>query len=121
MNPKQRLDRACLALCRQIVFIRADNKCQCGCGRAAQDPSHIINRDRKNTRYFLDNQVALSRVCHDHARPKELKARHIKIIGQAKYDFLEALSKEYKCWRENDLKILKSDLTEILKNSKEVK
>jgi hypothetical protein len=75
-----------------------------------------MNRDRQNTRYFLDNQVALSRFCHDHTRPKELKARHIKIVGQAKYDFLEALSKEYKCWREVDLKDLKADLESILRN-----
>ena len=114
MTAKQQLDRACLSLCRKIVFIRAKNKCECGCGRAAQDPSHIINRDRQNTRYFLDNIVALSRTCHDHSRPLKLKALHIKIIGQDKYDELEALSKEYKCWREVDLVELRKSLKEIL-------
>ena len=113
MNAKQRLDRACLALCRQIIMLRDGHKCRV-CKRAATDTIHIFDRDIKMLRYDIHNLYAGCRVHHDHDYPYELKAQHIEVVGWAEWLRLEALSKEYKCWREIDLKDLKVTLTEVL-------
>ena len=117
MRSKKQLDIDCLSLCKQIIKIRAHGICECGCGRKGDDPSHIINRDRAATRYDLENIVLLSRVCHDHDRPKELKKRHIRIIGQKKFDEVEKRSKAYKKWTVVDLQELKKELSETLKEA----
>lgn len=113
---RKSLDKECLALCKKIIFKRAEYRCECGCGRGAKDPSHIFDRDIQVLRYDLNNQVALSRPCHDHGRPTELRERHIKIIGLDKYLELEARSKEHKIWREWELKELRTELRRIYKS-----
>jgi len=113
MNKRRRLDLECLKLCREIVLTRADYRCECGCGRAASDPSHVFDRDCQNTRYDLENIVALSRKCHNHDRPLELEATHRKILG-VKYEEVEARSKMLRApWRTWELLELREKLTEI--------
>jgi hypothetical protein len=110
MTKRQRLDRDCLKLCGDIVLLRSDFRCQCGCGRPAKDPSHVFDRDCQNTRYDLDNLVALARHCHDHDKPRELKAIHRKILGE-KYEEVEARSKVLRApWRVWELELLKEHL-----------
>lgn len=89
--------------------------CECGCGRRGDDMSHIINRDRAATRYDLENLVLLCRKCHNHDRPRELKGRHIRIIGQERYEILREKSRGYKKWTVVDLLELKKELSVILK------
>ena len=114
LTKRKALDRDCLKLCREIVLARAGYRCECGCGRAASDPSHVFDRDCQNTRYDLDNLVALSRRCHDHDRPLELEATHRKILG-VKYDEVEKRSKVLRMpWRVWELKELKKKLRIIL-------
>lgn len=117
MPNKKQLDKECLFLCKKIIMLRASGMCECGCGRIANDPSHVINRDRLATRYDIDNIVALNRYCHNHDLPVELKERHIRIIGQKKYDELRLRgeSREHKQWRLTDLIELKQQLTEMLR------
>lgn len=114
---KKQLDIDCLSLCKQIIKIRAHGMCECGCGRRGDDTSHVINRDRAATRYNLENLVLLSRKCHDHDRPKELKARHISIIGMERYEKLRDKSRVYKKWTVVDLQELKKELSETLKKT----
>ena len=113
MNPKQRLDRACLALCRKIIMLRDGHKCRV-CYRAATDTIHIFDRDIAMLRYDLHNLYAGCRVHHNHDKPLDLIKQHISVVGQAEMFRLSVLAQEYKCWREPDLKELKSDLKETL-------
>lgn len=118
---RRRLDWECLKLCGDIILMRAGFRCQCGCGRAAKDPSHVFDRDMQNTRYDLDNLVALSRYCHNHDRPKELNALHRKVLGEERYAELEKRAKQIRLpWRIHELQQLKKDLLtlkEIIKNN----
>ena len=114
MTKRRRLDLECLKLCRKIVLARADYRCECGCGRAASDPSHVFDRDCQNTRYDLNNIVALARKCHDHDRPLELEATHRKILG-VKYEEVQARSKILRApWRTWELLELRGEFKELL-------
>lgn len=50
-------------LIRQLVFEKANNRCQ-WCGGHADDPHHIIGRSHLMHRWRLFNILALCRRCH---------------------------------------------------------
>lgn len=115
MNAKQKLDRACLSLCRKIVMLRDGYKCRVsGCNRGATDTVHIIDRDVSITRYDIHNLYAGCRIHHEHDRPLDLIKQHISVVGQAEVFRLSVLAQEYKCWRAPDLELLRDSLKEIL-------
>lgn len=117
-NPKQKLEDENDKLWSEAVKIRANHKCQLGCGRTASDAHHVA-RKSASVRWDMDNGIALCRPEHDHDHEAEMNAKIIKVIGQAEFDRLEAKSREIKKWNIPDLTELRDRLKEILKNYKE--
>ena len=114
MNAKQRLEKACDDLCREIVKLRDKNKCRL-CEGIGCDPHHIARRGG-NVRWFIDSIILICRDCHRTGHDDELNMNIniVRVIGAEKFEELQMMAREIKQWKQADLKILKSDLTEIL-------
>ena len=114
MNPKQRLEKACDDLCREIVKLRDKNKCRL-CEGIGCDPHHIARRGG-NVRWFIDSIILICRDCHRTGHDDELNMNIniVRVIGAEKFEELQMMAREIRQWKQADLKILKSDLTEIL-------
>lgn len=110
-NSKQRIEDELDKLWSKIIKIRAGYKCQIT-GKAATDAHHIA-RKSATVRWELSNGIALARKEHDHDHEAEMNAKIIKVIGQAKFNELEAKARETKRWREPDLVELRDSLKEI--------
>ena len=114
MNAKQRLEKACDDLCREIVKLRDKNKCRL-CEGIGCDPHHIARRGG-NVRWFIDSIILICRDCHRTGHDDELNMNIniVRVIGAEKFEELQMMAREIKQWKQANLKILKSDLTEIL-------
>jgi hypothetical protein len=50
---------------RATAFLRAGGKCECGCGRAAEEPHHIWPEEKWPALVAVpDNIICISRICH---------------------------------------------------------
>ena len=115
MNPKQRLEKACDDLCREIVRRRDKGKCRL-CQNPGIEPHHI-SRKSGNVRWFLDNLIWICRNCHRTGHDDELNMNIniVRVIGAEKFEELQMMARQIRQWKLEGLKNLKSDLTEILK------
>ena len=112
MNAKQRLEKDCDKLCSGIVRLRDKGKCRL-CGQPGCDPHHIA-RKSGNVRWFIDNLIWTCRKCHDHDDELNMNINVVRVIGAEKFEELQMMARGIRQWKQADLKILKSDLTEIL-------
>ena len=114
MNAKQRLEKACDDLCREIVKLRDKNKCRL-CEGIGCDPHHIARRGG-NVRWFIDSIILICRDCHRTGHDDELNMNIniVRVIGAEKFEELQMMARGIRQWKQADLKILKSDLTEAL-------
>ena len=112
MNPKQRLEKDCDDLCLEIVKLRDKNKCRL-CEGIGCDPHHIARRGG-NVRWFIDSILLVCRKCHTHDNELNMNINIVRVIGAEKFEELQMMARGIKQWKQADLKILKSDLTEIL-------
>ena len=114
MNAKQRLEKDCDDLCREIVKLRDKNKCRL-CEGIGCDPHHIARRGG-NVRWFIDSIILICRDCHRTGHDDELNMNIniVRVIGAEKFEELQMMARGIRQWKQADLKILKSDLKEIL-------
>ena len=114
MNAKQRLEKACDDLCREIVKLRDKNKCRL-CEGIGCDPHHIARRGG-NVRWFIDSIILICRDCHRTGHDDELNMNIniVRVIGAEKFEELQMMARQIRQWKLEGLKDLKSDLTEIL-------
>lgn len=111
MQKNHPLYRECDRLWSKCVKARANYRCQVGgCGRTATDAHHVISRHCASLRFDLRNGVALCRSHHDHSRPLDLIAQHIKVVGQEEVFRLCILSQKLATYRRADLVLIRDKL-----------
>lgn len=118
-------DRVLLDLWREIVFTKADHKCElCGSTRKKLDPHHIFGKRKKSTRYDPQNGVALCAYgCHKygkyaaHEHPEWFRRWLIERIGENAYEILYVRSRTP---AKIDYKLTKLYLEKELEKLKEI-
>jgi len=108
------IERRCRILWQQIVTIR-DGACLL-CGWYLITGHHVFGRTHNGSSFDPDSGISLCVDCHERVRqnPKEAHALLKSKIGEERYIYLEALSRESVRLREPDFREIANKLSKML-------
>ena len=104
----------------KLIRRRAEGKCEY-CGQYPKPQGyhchHFIGRRYRNTRYELDNGVALCMACHNlmHDFPDESQAFFVKRVGNQRAEELKIIARTFNKMTAERKEKIKADLKEKVK------
>ena len=104
------IEKKCFRLVQEIVCLR-DRVCR-RCGATPISGHHLWSRRNHSTAFEPDSMLGLCLDCHAraHNNPKDCQALLREKIGEERYIYLEALSRETVRLREPNFKAIALDL-----------